>query len=68
MNLKVDRWQAGIKRGKRHGFDGKVQHLGLYEDERDAALAVDSFARLHLPGTALNFPTLDELYVLKLKV
>jgi hypothetical protein len=55
-------------RGKRHGLDGRTQHLGFYEDEREAGLAVDSFARLHLPGTAINFPTLDELYVSRLKV
>jgi len=68
LNVKNNRWQAIIRRGKRHGLDGRVQRLGFFEDERDAGLAVDSFARLHLPGTALNFPTLDELYVSRLKV
>jgi hypothetical protein len=63
-----NKWQASVGRSKRHGLDGKLQHLGLYEDERDAALAVDSFARVHMPGAAVNFPTLDELYVSKLKV
>ncbi|KAJ1456310.1 hypothetical protein M885DRAFT_176488 [Pelagophyceae sp. CCMP2097] len=67
FSLEKKRWQAKIKRGKCHGLDGKMQHLGYHEDEHDAALAVDSFTRLHMPGTALNFPTLDELYELKLK-
>ncbi|KAJ1456353.1 hypothetical protein M885DRAFT_497164 [Pelagophyceae sp. CCMP2097] len=68
FNCDKNRWQASIKRGKRHGLDGKKQHLGYHEDEQDAALAVDSFTRLHMPGMALNFPTLDELYVSKLEV
>jgi len=68
FNQRLNRWQASIKRGKRHGLDGKMQHLGYHEDEQDAALAVDSFTRLHMPGMALNFPTLDELYVSKLEV
>ncbi|KAJ1450071.1 hypothetical protein M885DRAFT_622011 [Pelagophyceae sp. CCMP2097] len=63
-----NQWRAAIRRSKRHGLDEKKQHLGFYEDEQDAALAVDLFARLHMPGDALNSPTLDELYESKLKV
>lgn len=45
------KWQASIF------ADGKVRWLGLYEDERDAALAYDCAAReLHGHRARLNFP------------
>ncbi|KAJ1452446.1 hypothetical protein M885DRAFT_568700 [Pelagophyceae sp. CCMP2097] len=51
--------------------DGKLfakPHLGYFAEEREAALAVDAYVRLAMPGTALNLPTLEELYSTKLKV
>ena len=65
--------QIGAERGARttRGLDGKNQHLGYHQDERAAAMAVDSFVRLFMPTMAqqkANFPTLEELHESKLKV
>ena len=34
------------------GGDGKQKHLGLYDDEIDAAKAVDKYLRKHMPTIA----------------
>ena len=57
-------------RSKRLGLDGKTKHLGYYDKEKSAALAVDTYLRLLMPTTAaakVNFPSLSELTTLKLK-
>ena len=54
-------WQASMTRSKTHGGDGTRKFLGLYDDERSAALAVDAFIRERMPGLTgkLNFPDMD---------
>ncbi|KAH8056772.1 hypothetical protein JL721_9890 [Aureococcus anophagefferens] len=50
-------------------LDGKHQHLGLYANERSAALAVDAYLRVATPSLAAaksNFPTLTEMTKLRL--
>ena len=54
-------WSAKTTHPKRDGGDGKKKHLGYYDDERSAALAVDAFVRERMPGLTakLNFPDMD---------
>ena len=54
-------WVAQMTHDKKHGGDGKQKFLGIYYDERSAALAVDAFIRERMPGQAakLNFPDMD---------
>jgi hypothetical protein len=62
-------WLAHACRSKTCGLDGKQQHLGLYANERSAALAVDAYFRVAMPSLAAaksNFPTITELTKLKL--
>ena len=60
-NATREAWQAQMYHGKKHGGDGKNHHLGHYDDERSAAIAVDSFIRERMPGlvSKLNFPDMD---------
>ena len=63
------RWLAQPTRSKTCGLDGKLQYLGLYANERSAALAVDAYLRVAMPSIAAaksNFPTITELTKLKL--
>ena len=63
------RWLAQPTRSKACGLDGKLQYLGLYANERSAALAVDAYLRVAMPSIAAaksNFPTITELTKLKL--
>ena len=57
-NRRAGQWQAQI-----NFADGRCQHLGLFEDERDAACAFDEAARkMHGVTERLNFPqTVGEL-------
>ena len=54
-------WSAKTTHPKRDGGDGKKKHLGYYDDERSAAIAVDAFIRERMPGLLgkLNFPDMD---------
>ena len=54
-------WKASMTHIKKHGGDGKTKNLGYYDDERSAAIAVDSFIRERMPGlvSKLNFPDMD---------
>ena len=56
-------WLAQMTHSKAHGGDGKQKFLGLYDDERSAALAVDAFVRERMPGIVekLIFPDMDPL-------
>jgi hypothetical protein len=66
---KGSNWRAEVNRSKTCGLDGKHQHLGLYANERSAALAVDAYLRVAMPSVAAaksNFPTITELTKLKL--
>ena len=60
-HTKSQAWYAQMTHGKKHGGDGKTTSLGLYHDERSAALAVDTFIREHMPRltSKLNFPDMD---------
>ena len=63
------RWLAQPTRSKTCGLDGKLQYLGLYANERSAALAVDAYLHVAMPSIAAaksNFPTITELTKLKL--
>ena len=62
------KWFASMRLGKRYGGSGEKKKLGLYDDETDAAKAVDSFIRQHMPKAAalLNYPTADERGAAKL--
>ena len=58
------KWQAAVHLSKKLGFNGEVRNIGYFDDEPDAALAVDTFYRTHLPSIAaskVNFPTKTEL-------
>ena len=61
------KWRASICHRKDYGGDGKQQHFGYFEDERSAALAVDGYVRLAMPGCELNFPSVKELTKEKFK-
>lgn len=45
------KWQARVS------INGKLQHLGLFENERDAAVECDNHAAS--PGLSVNFPKLN---------
>ena len=58
------RWQAAVHMSKKLGFNGEMRNMGHFDDELDAARAVDTFYRTHLPSIAaskVNFPTKTEL-------
>ena len=68
-NPNSSNWRAQISRSRSCGLDGKQQFLGLYANERSAALAVDAYLRVAIPSVAAaksNFPTITELTKLKL--
>ena len=70
-HIRSQSWIAQVTRSKKCGLDGKNQHLGYHQDERAAAMAVDSFVRLFMPTMAqqkANFPTLEKLHESKLEV
>ena len=60
-DVKSEAWKAEMRHNKEHGGAGKKKHLGCYDDERSAALAVDAFVRERMPGLTakLNFPDMD---------
>lgn len=66
-STQMGKWRASICHRKDYGGDGKQQHFGYFEDERSAALAVDGYVRLAMPGCELNFPTVKELTKEKFK-
>ena len=69
-NSQTSSWKAIVRRSKRLGLDGKMKFLGYYDNEKSAALAVDTYIRLAMPSVAaakVNFPTIAELTKLKLK-
>ena len=45
-------WVASVTRFKKCGLDGKKQFVGLFDDEIDAAKAVDTYLREHMPTIA----------------
>ena len=58
------KWQASVCLSKKLGFNGEMRNLGRFDDELDAARAVDTFYRTHMPSIAaskVNFPTKTEL-------
>ena len=58
------KWQAAVHLSKKLGFNGEMRNMGHFDDELDAARAVDTFYRTHLPSIAaskVNFPTKTEL-------
>jgi len=57
-------WKGEVTRLKACGLDGRQVGVGYYDDEVDAALAVDAYLRRELPTIAarkVNFPTADEV-------
>ena len=60
-NAQTEAWKAEMTHIKKHGGDGTRKFLGLYDDERSAAIAVDAFVRERMPGLTakLNFPDMD---------
>jgi len=58
------KWLAQVHNSTRCGLNGKMKTLGRYDDEADAALAVDAYLRSAMPSVAArkaNFPTAAEL-------
>ena len=58
------KWQAAVHLSKKLGFNGEMRNMGHFDDELDAARAVDTFYRTHMPSIAaskVNFPTKTEL-------
>ena len=58
------KWQAAVHLSKKLGFNGEMRNMGHFDDELDAARAVDTFYRAHMPSIAaskVNFPTKTEL-------
>jgi hypothetical protein len=58
------KWQAAVRLSKKLGFEGQMRNMGHFDEELDAARAVDTFYRTHMPSIAaskVNFPTKTEL-------
>ena len=48
------KWKAKIALGVKHKLGGKSKHLGIFDDDQEAARAYDAEARKH--ERKLNFP------------
>ena len=62
-----NKWQAYADLQKSLGFDGSRKYLGVFDDEREAARAVDESLRELIPDIAaywVNFPTRQERHKL----
>ena len=56
---KKGRWRAAVRLAKRLGYEGQVYNIGMFDEEKQAARAVDAFVRRYMPELVhshLNFP------------
>ena len=56
---KKGRWRAAVRLAKRLGYEGQVYNIGMFDQEKQAARAVDAFVRRYMPELVhshLNFP------------